>query len=327
MLFRNWKVSVLTIAILCHVLLVATAFFIPKTQWQVQAFGGGKQDDARHHQQQQPTKMSFPWARYSSSSSSSTERNVEQNRAFIGGLMSNLGTLCDKYIMSGSPKTRERVFNVLDQIAAESVEEELIRQSVRMVKRAGVPMHKTYLEKYQNELGKTDAEERRQEASKRKEWEQQYQRQQQQQETTSQVGSGVANNLDASSSSTYAPGKSALSQRMSGQDGRPDLFTPTVLDPDAIATIAQDKKDLQNQMENGGSEQPHNEAAGTSPSVEEASARVSEIIARAGSGDAFEGQALGIGGLDDVLVEIKRRIWTPLAAPPKLLEGEFSFGL
>ncbi|KAL3914694.1 MAG: hypothetical protein SGILL_006001, partial [Bacillariaceae sp.] len=227
--------------------------------------------------------------------------------------------------MSGSPKTRERVFNVLDQIAAESVEDDLVRQSIRMVKRAGVPMHKTYLEKFQNEpdeIGKTDAEERQQEANRRKEWEQQYQ---QQQDHTTGVGNGVAESVSSAASSSYAPGQSALSRRMAGQDGRPDLLTPTVLDPDAIATIAQDKNDLQQQMEfgpNGSSQQrqPQDDATPPSLSVEEASARVSEIIARAGSGDAFEGQALGIGGLDDVLVEIKRRIWTPLAAPPKLLE-------
>jgi vesicle-fusing ATPase len=29
---------------------------------------------------------------------------------------------------------------------------------------------------------------------------------------------------------------------------------------------------------------------------------------------------LGIGGLDDVLAQVKRRVWTPLAAPPQLLK-------
>jgi hypothetical protein len=45
----------------------------------------------------------------------------------------------------------------------------------------------------------------------------------------------------------------------------------------------------------------------------------SDLVAKAGAGDAFEGQQLGIGGLEDVLKEIKRRIWVPLAAPPSLL--------
>jgi hypothetical protein len=50
-----------------------------------------------------------------------------------------------------------------------------------------------------------------------------------------------------------------------------------------------------------------------------ASAISSELIARAGSGSAFTGSALGVGGLDDVLSQIQRRVWTPLAAPPALL--------
>ena len=50
-----------------------------------------------------------------------------------------------------------------------------------------------------------------------------------------------------------------------------------------------------------------------------ASAKSSELIARAGSGDAFLGSVLGVGGLDDVLSQIQRRVWIPLAAPPNLL--------
>ena len=50
-----------------------------------------------------------------------------------------------------------------------------------------------------------------------------------------------------------------------------------------------------------------------------ASAKSSELIARAGSGDAFLGSVLGVGGLDDVLSRIRRRVWIPLAAPPSLL--------
>jgi vesicle-fusing ATPase len=50
-----------------------------------------------------------------------------------------------------------------------------------------------------------------------------------------------------------------------------------------------------------------------------ASTKASELIARAGSGSAFAGTALGVGGLDDVLSQIQRRVWIPLAAPPRLL--------
>eukprot|EP00591_Stephanopyxis_turris_P002257 CAMPEP_0195507934 /NCGR_PEP_ID=MMETSP0794_2-20130614/1273_1 /TAXON_ID=515487 /ORGANISM="Stephanopyxis turris, Strain CCMP 815" /LENGTH=761 /DNA_ID=CAMNT_0040634769 /DNA_START=391 /DNA_END=2676 /DNA_ORIENTATION=+ len=50
-----------------------------------------------------------------------------------------------------------------------------------------------------------------------------------------------------------------------------------------------------------------------------ANSRTSELIARAGAGSSFTGNELGIGGLDDVLSQIKRRVWVPLAAPPALL--------
>lgn len=248
--------------------------------------------------------------------------------------MDNLSKLCDRYIMNGSPKIRERVFNVLDQIATEAVDETLIQQSVRMVKRAGVPMHKTYMERFQQqnddndvpssattvsstssslnvELGKTDSERRRREVEIRQEWE----RQQQQQEHNNNGGS--------------SSGKSALSRRMestttNGGQRRPDLFMSSVLDPNQIATIASDKKQLQDELGNniisGSNNDNNNKVYSRSPAVDDAANRVSEMIAKAGSGLAFDGDTLGIGGLDDVLLEIKRRIWTPLAAPPQLLK-------
>ena len=68
-------------------------------------------------------------------------RDLDRNTVFVEGLMGNLSRLCDKYILSGSPKIREQIFNVLDQIAAEAIDKELVRQSIRTVKRAGVPMY------------------------------------------------------------------------------------------------------------------------------------------------------------------------------------------
>lgn len=53
--------------------------------------------------------------------------------------------------------------------------------------------------------------------------------------------------------------------------------------------------------------------------TEATASRVADMIASAGLGKGFDGGNLGVGGLDHVLEEIKTRIWTPLAAPPKLL--------
>ena len=198
-------------------------------------------------------------------------------------------------------KQRERIFNVLDQISSEAMDEELVHQSLRMVKRAGVPMNKTYLEKFANELGKTDSEKRRKEASERKRWEEQ--------RSTERTGSNVADNISG--------GRSALSRRETSKD-RPDLFMNSVLDPDSIATIAQDKSALQNEMNGKRNDETLSVATGSSTSA--ASNRVSELIATAGAGSSFDGESLGIGGLDDVLAQVKRRVWTPLAAPPQLLK-------
>jgi ATP-dependent 26S proteasome regulatory subunit len=172
-----------------------------------------------------------------------------------------------------------------------------------MVKRAGVPMEKTYLEKFANELGKSDAEERRAEAEERKKWEEQ---------RTSEVGSNVAQNV---------AGRSALSRRTTSGE-KADLFMPSFLGPDSIATIAKDKSDLQQEMNVNGNDnrQLGREVQLSSAGSEAAAERVSELISKAGAGSSFDGESLGIGGLDDVLAQVKRRVWTPLAAPPQLLE-------
>jgi SpoVK/Ycf46/Vps4 family AAA+-type ATPase len=189
---------------------------------------------------------------------------------------------------------------VLDRIANEAMDDELVHQSLRMIKRAGVPMDKTYLEKFADELGKTDSEKRRKEALERKQWEAQ--------RSTTQTGSNVADNVGGE-------GRSALSRREASTN-KPDLFMNSVVNPDSIATIAQDKTDLQSEMEGKGEQEPQPVKTASI----EASNRVSEMIATAGAGSSFEGESLGIGGLDDVLAQVKRRVWTPLAAPPQLLK-------
>ena len=236
---------------------------------------------------------------------------ADRNSIYIGGLMDNLSGLCDKYIISGSKQVRAQLLNVLDRISAESFDDNLIRQSIRMVKRAGVPfMESNYTEKLkkENELGKTDSQTRRKEVDNRKQWEEQ--------RTTSQVGSNVANSVD---------GRSALSKRSAGSQ-KPDLFMPSVLNanPDSIAKLADEKTELQSELENSNdsSSQERSPVDGqvSNAIIERAANRVSQLIAKAGAGSSFEGEELGIGGLDDVLAQVKRRVWTPLAAPPQLLE-------
>ena len=134
--------------------------------------------------------------------------------------------------------------------------------------------------------------------------------------------------------------RSALSSRMSSGDGISNaLLSGAVegqngLDPFAFA---QDKQQLQESMKSSISaqtqsnfqksinseQQPTNDSSLSEPTVpinlDFASAKASELVARAGSGTAFQGSTLGVGGLDDVLSQIQRRVWIPLAAPPSLL--------
>lgn len=146
--------------------------------------------------------------------------------------------------------------------------------------------------------------------------------------------------------------RSALSARLASNKGGDPILNGIVegtngssLDPFAFA---EDKKDLQDTMNNNERDSSSSSAAESTTdisnnvlqninSMEEqnpssnsngdpydalellASAKSSELIARAGSGDAFLGSVLGVGGLDDVLAQIQRRVWIPLAAPPTLL--------
>ena len=170
-------------------------------------------------------------------------------------------------------------------------------------------MDKVYLEKFEKELGKTDSASRRKEAEERQRWEAQ--------RSTSEVGSTTASAVG---------GRSALSRRAS-INGKPDIFMPdSSWNPDDIATVANDKEQLQREMQSSGNEngsdvEAHPEAFSLDAKASEVAAnKVSELVAKAGAGSSFDGEAMGIGGLNDVLAQVKRRVWTPLAAPPQLLE-------
>lgn len=188
-----------------------------------------------------------------------------------------------------------------------------------MVKRAGVPMEKSFVDKFDKVLGKTDIQQRREDGQLRKEWEAQ--------RSTSELGSEVADNINGGngdiSSNSNSGGRSALSRR-EAKNGKPDLFMSSVVSPDSIRSVANDKEELEKEMNSQSNDQTKDNGGNNSNNRSQASSiaaanRVSELIARAGSGSSFEGETLGIGGLDEVLAQVKRRVWTPLAAPPQLL--------
>ena len=172
-----------------------------------------------------------------------------------------------------------------------------------MVKRAGLPLPDE--SNNNKQLGQTDIEKRRAEADARKKWEA---------VRTSDVGKNVAQKASG--------GRSALSRRVSSSS-KPDLFLPNVdrrLDPQSVS---EDKAELERMQHENDVRHEDIKEAREAVRIKEAnlvaSRKMSELVAKAGSGDAFEGERLGIGGLDDVLAQVKRRVWTPLAAPPQLL--------
>jgi energy-coupling factor transporter ATP-binding protein EcfA2 len=208
----------------------------------------------------------------------------EKNSRYLESLIVTLRTECDKYIISGSYKSRERIKNIYHLIQQQSLRQQkhYVDHATRLISRAGIPGILLATPVVSNrqpsatELGTSDTDQRQLEAAARKQWEDGFSRE----------------NEDRSDAVTF-------SQRFNA-----------------------DKNDLQrqmNQMETG----ERTTHSANEPAVDVgavASMTVSQLIAEAGSGDAFTGNALGIGGLDEVLSEIRRRVWIPLAAPPQLLQ-------
>lgn len=207
---------------------------------------------------------------------------------------------------------KERAHGIIEQIKREAMDDEQHKQALRMAKRAMMPVNEDGgVEKKRND-------EREREANERKQW-----------ENTRNMSGNVKENVSNSPNTRKASyittgkpasGRSALSSR-NANNGKPDLFMSNVdksLDP---KEFADSKVALENELEKNGSSksQPQSGNAHSTDAIEEAEDRASELVAKAGAASAFEGKALGIGGLDGVLQKVKRRVWIPLAAPPSLL--------
>mmetsp|Transcript_12263 Transcript_12263/g.22979 ORF Transcript_12263/g.22979 Transcript_12263/m.22979 type:complete len:657 (+) Transcript_12263:124-2094(+) len=280
-----------------------------------------------------------------SSNTNLTNKNfsdVNLNRTYIEGLLQNLSASLDRWIITGSAGTKQQAYNIMRQIKRESVDEELFKQAIRMAERASVPMI-DFKNEYQirdNNIDGVDDEnnannsaiQRKVEAEKRKAW---------QDQRSSSVGNDptaggakknfpgniAGTNVSARSPSWSSTGRSSTNLK---PDERNAFQEDKNFNPQDIEDFAKSKKDLEealsskNKRSNAiGSKSPMNNVDESSHGGDElalAEAKSSEIVARAGSGSAFEGGTLGIGGLDEVLAQVKRRVWVPLAAPPSLLK-------
>lgn len=167
-----------------------------------------------------------------------------------------------------------------------------------LLRRAGLPIDER-IRRSKKELGRTDDAQRRRDAEERRIWE--------------SSRAEICDNSDPKSNVRSALGKRDTSRT------KPDIVTRSVIDPESVAKVF---VSLQNELAKP-TGSPSEIFASVSASVEgpsRASVRVAELVAKAGSGANFHGEFLGIGGLDDVLSQFKRRVWTPLAAPPQLLQ-------
>ena len=103
--------------------------------------------------------------------------------------------------------------------------------------------------------------------------------------------------------------------------GKASSPTSRSTDPAATANDIQEFRESMTSSSgnNGGGNDNSNSNDNVIPISRTGEEQASELVALAGAGNAFEGSTLGIGGLDDVFNQIKRRVWVPLAAPPSLL--------
>ena len=271
-------------------------------------------------------------------------KSEESNTKYINGLLDTLESLLDKYIVSGSMATRRRAYNILQQIFRLSMDSELIRKAERMVKRSGMPMvmppplpptehipavdqqledDDLHTQKVVKLMGAMSAppsslsstvpveEEKQREVDvdKRLAWERKHKEKSEfmnkmkdNAPTTNLRSNPDITNNGLDKLSSFADDKKILHNIMNGSTSSSTVASsPEDASPPVITERDKNQSNIMND---------YNSVM---------SAKSSEFIARAGSGDAFLGSVLGVGGLDDVLSRIRRRVWIPLAAPPSLL--------
>eukprot|EP00594_Rhizosolenia_setigera_P018666 CAMPEP_0178960020 /NCGR_PEP_ID=MMETSP0789-20121207/12686_1 /TAXON_ID=3005 /ORGANISM="Rhizosolenia setigera, Strain CCMP 1694" /LENGTH=683 /DNA_ID=CAMNT_0020643231 /DNA_START=66 /DNA_END=2117 /DNA_ORIENTATION=+ len=238
----------------------------------------------------------------------------KRNEAYIYSLCQNLEAALDKWIITGSPASKAKAQNIIKQIEREAMTEDLAKRATRMASRAGFPLEQTS----RTNNGRNTSYERNEDAQARKNWEKTFQ----------QSTDDITKRIDESEQNYK---RSALTSRLpSSSDSASEkakAFTASI-DANEVDAIffANDKKALQDVLEGKEADkkmQKEEEEERAKQKEQElmdtVAAKTSELVARAGAGSAFTGDALGIGGLDDVLSQVKRRIWVPLAAPPSLL--------
>ena len=278
------------------------------------------------------------------------KKALDNNKRYINSLLNTLQKALDHWFTTGSPSSKQQVLQLMDMIYKMAHLEEDWQRAIRMVKRAtfNLPDHLTRSDrgivsvggdggsgdddsgKYASYTTSSDGAARRSEAQVRKDWESKFQ--------SSQVNS-VQDNKNVQQPATKSfrqnQSRSALSQRVANTEAfmssleqkRPSISTLTSSSKISPKQVSDDKDALERALSLG--HKQSEDSGESSPSLESninensnsdsiwANNVISTIVAK--SGPNFTGDSLEIGGLDNVLDQIKRRIWVPLAAPPQLL--------
>lgn len=267
--------------------------------------------------QQQQQKQQAPSTRLCAAASNNSEAESSSSSS-LGGLMTTLTENLDRWIITGSDATRNRAYSCLQEIENQAADPEDYQRAVRLARRAGLPAETTAATVNNNQQrnaqpGSNDEARRKSEAEARKQWE------------ASRAGAG-----GGSAGSEQGGGRSALSRR-STNNGKPDVFMGKVIETtggqaggglpkpkqvadDKLAFEKQLRQDTTTTSTTTSDHSPTTRAAAEPVDrtkqawqKKDANAKVAELVARAGALSSFEGEKLGIGGLDDVLSEVKRR--------------------
>ena len=216
----------------------------------------------------------------------------------------------------------------MKQIEREAKNEELIKKGQRLISRAGMPLEKPPTEvkdsqkistssRSQNLEYNSSVKQRTDDVNARKEWETFRQ-------SADNVEASIAKKETELKRSAISDRIPATMSKSTSASEKAKAFTQQINEGDIDAvSFANDKMALQDTL---AEEERHNTNGmndnnddDIKQKINDAITKTTELVAQAGAGSAFAGETLGIGGLDDVLSQVKRRIWVPLAAPPTLL--------
>jgi ATPase family associated with various cellular activities (AAA)/AAA+ lid domain len=281
------------------------------------------------------------------------QQQIAKNAAYMQSLLHNLQSILDKWMISGNKVQQQSAYNLLEQIqqyeatniisndsdltSSINSSSSYYRRAQRLIQRAGLPIPPATTSETETSIqvnnnnnnnspkqqptsssssssppppvtfgwSNSNPDQRRTEATTRNEWEQQ-----QHQQSRSETGNQKKQNADES---VLQREKQFIADR-------------TLLQNEMMLNTNNSQNQHNNTLKGNNmmSAQQQQQQQPPPPPPDDIAAmnRVSALMASASinNGMKFDGSSFGIGGLDDILQQIQRRIYIPIVAPPKLLQ-------